>query len=83
MNMDGDNTNGIQLNLVETEELMDGPTESAEALDLGVSYMRSVFEQVVNAKFYDIFKKNERTINIVKSERGFLALIKQKKRMLY
>lgn len=83
MNMDGDNTNGIQLNLVETEELMDGPTESAEALDLGVSYMRSVFEQVVNAKFYDIFKKNERTINIVKSERGLLALIKQKKRMLY
>lgn len=83
MNMDGDNTNGIQLNLVETEELMDGPTESAEALDLGVSYMRSVFKQVVNAKFYDIFKKNERTINVTKAERGFVTLIKQEKRILY
>lgn len=42
MNMDGDNSNDIQLNLVETEELVDKPAESAEALDLGAPCTGSI-----------------------------------------
>ena len=60
--------NDIKLNLVETEALVDELAESAEALDLGASGMRSLFEQAVNAKFFDTFKNNERTINITKGD---------------
>ena len=58
MNMDGDNSHDIQLNLVETEELVDKPAESAEALDLGAPCTGSISKQAVKAKFYDIFKNN-------------------------
>lgn len=62
------------------EELIDYITDEALALNLGARSLKTVFDNIINDKLYEIFAEEKKEIHLTKPEKNKSYILKNKKR---